>query len=322
MICNFLILIENNLRGYNLDQIENWEDVKCNLCGSNSLNKLFSGKDLVYKREGFFTVVKCENCGLMYTNPRPNQSIISNYYPDEYWEINEDYGDNESKLKHLAHQFINKISTKMDIPSEPDAKLLDIGCGDGKQLFKHKENGWITYGVEINDLAANFVREHYGLNVFTGTVEEAKFENDFFDVIILNNVLEHLFDPKTTLNEINRILKNNGTLVIGIPNANSFEAKIFKKYWSAWDLPRHLYHFTPNTIKSLLNKTGFQVLEIKFDNNPTVTLSSLRLIFEERKINPLLGLSFSYPFSHLMSVIFAKLGRSYGISVYSTKKKI
>jgi SAM-dependent methyltransferase len=160
------------------------------------------------------------------------------------------------------------------------------------------------------------------LNVFTGTVEEAKFENDFFDVIILNNVLEHLFDPKTTLNEINRILKNNGTLVIGIPNANSFEAKIFKKYWSAWDLPRHLYHFTPNTIKSLLNKTGFQVLEIKFDNNPTVTLSSLRLIFEERKINPLLGLGFSYPFASLMSVILAKSGRSYAMAIYSTKKKI
>ena len=102
-------------------------------------------------------------------------------------------------------------------------------------------------------------------------------------------------DPKTTLNEINRILKNDGTLVIGIPNANSFEARRFRKYWTGWDLPRHLYHFTPNTIKSLLSKTGFQVLEFKFDNNPNVTLSSLKYIFEERKINPILGSEFIIP---------------------------
>ncbi len=160
------------------------------------------------------------------------------------------------------------------------------------------------------------------MNVFTGIVENAKFENEFFDVIILNNALEHMSDPKTTLNEINRILKNNGTLVIGIPNANSFEAKKFKKYWTGWDLPRHLYHFTPDTIKSLLNKTGFQVLEIKFDNNPNVTLSSLKYIFEEYKINSILGLSFSYPFANLLSMILAKSGKSYGMAVYSMKKKI
>ncbi len=124
-----------------MNQIKNFEYVKCNLCDSNSLNKLFTGKDLVYKKEGFFTVVKCKNCGLIFTNPRPNQSIISNYYPDEYWEINKDYREVETKLKKLAHQLNNKISSKMTILNKPNGKLLDIGCGDGKQLLKYKENG-------------------------------------------------------------------------------------------------------------------------------------------------------------------------------------
>ncbi len=308
--------------GINLYQKENFEYVKCNLCGSNSLNKFFTGKDLLYKKEGFFTVVKCRKCGLIYTNPRPKQSIISNYYPNEYWEINDDYGDVQTNLKRLAHKFINKISYKMTIPYKPNGKLLDIGCGDGKELLKHQENGWETYGVEINDFAARYVREHYGLNVFTGIVEDAKFENEFFDVIILNNVLEHMSDPKKTLNEINRILKNNGTLIISIPNANSFEARKFKKYWTGWDLPRHLYHFTPNTIKYLLNKTQFQVLEIKYDNNPNIILSSLKYIFEEQKINPIIGLSLVYPFANLLTLILAKSGRSYSMFVYSRKNKI
>ncbi len=300
---------------------ENFEYVECNLCGFNSSNKLFIGKDLLYRKQGLFTVVKCKNCGLIYTNPRPNQTSLSFYYPEEYWEINEDnYEDVGLKLKKFAHQFINKISYKMTIPPNPNGKLLDIGCGDGKELLRHKRNGWETYGVEINDLAAKYVREQLGLNVFTGIVEDAEFKNEFFDVIILNNVLEHMSDPKTTLNEINRILKNDGTLAISIPNANSFEAKKFKKYWTGWDLPRHLYHFTPNTIKSLLNKTGFQISEIKYDNNPNIILSSLKYIFEERKINPILGLSFSYPFANLLSIILAKSGRSYSMFVYSMKK--
>jgi SAM-dependent methyltransferase len=193
---------------YKLDLKEDFENVKCNLCGSNSSNKFFTGKDLLYKKEGLYTVVKCRDCGLIYTNPRPNQTIITNYYPSEYWEINENNQvDSESSFKKLAHRFINKISYKMTIPFKTNGKLLDIGCGDGKELLRQKENGWDTYGVEINDLAANYVRKHYGLNVFTGIVEDAEFDDEFFDVIILNNVLEHMSDPKTTLNEIHRILK-------------------------------------------------------------------------------------------------------------------
>lgn len=305
-----------------MEQNENFEYVECNLCGSNSLNKLFTGKDLLFKNEGLFTVVKCNNCGLIFTNPRPNQNIISEYYPGDYWEINENSGNSKSNLKKLAHKFINKISYKMTISHKFNGKLLDIGCGDGKELLKHKKNGWQTYGVEINDFAASYVRKHYGLNVFTGIVEDAEFEDEFFDIIILNNVLEHMSDPKTTLNEINRILKNDGTLVISIPNANSFEARRFKKYWTAWDLPRHFYHFTPDTIKSLLLRTGFQVSEFKFDNNPNIILSSLKYIFEERKINPILGLSLSYPFANLLSNLLAISHRSYNMFVYSGKKKL
>lgn len=300
---------------------KDFEYVKCNLCDSDNSSILFKGKDMVHKKKGLFTVVKCLNCGLIYTNPRPNENIISKYYPDEYWDIydNEDEGI-DIRLKKLVHKFINKISYKMTISPQLGGKILDIGCGDGKRLLELRKDGWDTYGVEISDLAAEYVRERYGLNVITGKVEDARFKNEIFDVIILDNVLEHLSDPKTSLIEISRILKNDGTLAIIIPNVNSFEAKQFRKYWTGWELPRHLYHFTPMSIRDLLAKTGFEVLKIDFDTNPNNILSSLKYIFKDRGINTLIGLTIVFPFAILTSLILGKTKQSYNMAVYSKKQ--
>ena len=109
-------------------------------------------------------------------------------------------------------------------------------------------------------------------------------------------------------------------MFISVPNVDSFEAKWFKKYWTAWDFPRHFYHFSPTTIKSLLNKTGFDVLSIEYDNNPNIILSSLKYIFEAKGINPILGLGISYPFANLASIILAKTKRSYNMAIFSKKR--
>lgn len=300
---------------------ENFESVKCNLCGLNNSNTIFKGKDMVHGKLGLFTIVKCNECGLIYVNPRPNQTIISDYYPNEYWDIDENNNGNiEKKLKKTIHKIINKMYYKMAIPPKSGGKILDIGCGDGKSLLKLKEDDWDTYGVEISEMASKYAREILGLNIFTGILEDAEFEGEFFDVVLLNNVLEHLSDPATTLKEINRILKNDGKVIISIPNVDSFEAKHFKKYWTAWDLPRHLYHFSPVTIKSILNKTGFEVLDIEYDNNPNIILSSFKYVFQDYGINPILGLILLFPFANLASLILGKTKRSYNMVVYSKKK--
>lgn len=299
---------------------ENFEFVKCNLCDSNHSTILFKGKDMVHKKEGTFTIVKCNKCGLVYVNPRPKHNVISKYYPDDYWDIDGDNTpNNEMKLKNLVHRIINKIYYKINIPYHNGGKILDIGCGDGKGLLKLKEEGWETFGVEISPLAAEHARNKLSLNIFNGIVEDAQYEDEFFDVIILNHVLEHLSYPNTTLTEINRILKHGGRLVISVPNVNSFEARYFKKYWSAWELPRHLYHFTPSTIKSLLDKTGFEVINIEYDNNPNNILSSFKYVFEDNGINQMLGLILVFPFANLASLILGKTKKSYNMVVYSKK---
>jgi methionine biosynthesis protein MetW len=298
----------------------NFEYEKCNLCESDDSTILFNGRDRVHKKDGLFTVVKCNNCGLIYTNPRPKQTIISEYYPEVYWDIKENEEVNfENKLKKVVHKSINKIYYQMKIPSQYSGKVLDIGCGDGKLLSNLKNTGWETYGVEISDLAVEFARKKYGLNIFEGVAEDAMFEDEFFDVIILSHVLEHLPDPKATLKEINRILKPNGLLIISIPNVNSFEAKHFKKYWTAWELPRHFYHFSNKTVETLLNKTGFNISKINYDTNPNIFLSSFKYLLEDLGINPLVGLILIFPFSNILSLIIGNIKQSSSMTLFIKK---
>ena len=300
---------------------ENFESVKCNLCDSCNSTILFNGKDRVHKKDGLFKVVKCNNCGLIYTNPRPKQKVISDYYPDEYWDTNENREDNfEKKLKKIVHKVINGIYYQFKIPSEYSGKVLDIGCGDGKGLYKLKNEGWETYGVEISELAIEYARKMRHLNIFNGFVEDAMFEDEFFDVIILSQVLEHLPNPLSTLKEINRILKNDGLLIISIPNVESFDAKHFKKYWTGWELPRHFYHFSPLSVELLLNKAGFDILKKEFDNNPNIFLSSFKYVLEDKGFPTIWGLTFIFPLGNLLSVIMGRTKKSSSMTLFSEKQ--
>lgn len=305
-------------------QKKGFEYVKCNLCGSDDSAILFAGKDRRHKNPGSFSVVRCNKCGLIYLNPRPVN--ISEYYPPEYWGL-----ERVNKKSRLIKAFlkmnqalIKVVCHKMTIPLKNNGKLLDIGCGDGKFLYSMKKLGWQTYGVEISDLAAKYTREVLGLNVFTGTVEDTSFPDKFFDGITMHHVLEHVEDPTATLLEINRILKDDGLLAIGVPDAGSLEARIFKGYWEHWDMPRHLYHFSPKTIRALLEKTGFCIIEIKHDPHPGGILGSIQYILEDLGIDRRVGFALTYtlafPFAYLLGFFLGKLNSSGSMAVYARKK--
>jgi SAM-dependent methyltransferase len=136
-----------------------------------------------------------------------------------------------------------------------------VGCGTGGLLDWLKKHGWHVYGVEISKQAAEYGNK-YELNIFNGELIEAKYPSAFFDVVVINQVLEHLYDPKKTLKEIHRILKTDGTLIVGVPNIDSYEAKVFGRYWSALDIPRHLYHFNLRSLKLLVEENNFNIKRI------------------------------------------------------------
>lgn len=261
----------------------NMEFVNCALCGLNETKELFEGKDFMHGLSREFNLVQCENCGLVYVNPRPSQKQITGFYPEEY-AAHQRYRIKKKhypRLRKIAKKILRR-GTKVKLKFQGEGKILDIGCGSGKFLCNLKEAGWKCYGVEPSEVASKRARE-LGLNVLTGDILSAAYSQDFFDVIVLNHTLEHLPNPNEVLREINRILKPDGLLRIYIPNIQSLAAKIFGRYWFNLDVPRHIYHYTPYTLKKILEKNGFKVRKIKYLSSTSGILGSIQYLIREKK---------------------------------------
>jgi len=155
-------------------------------------------------------------------------------------------------------------------------KVLDIGCGTGDRLDVFRTLGFEASGVETSD-SADYAKEQLKLNVIKGDLVSAHFPDNFFDIVTLYNVLEHTHNPMRVCKEVNRILKEDGFLVIQVPNKDSLQSKIFKKRWVAFDVPRDLYYYGIGTIRSLLKKAKFKVTNIDHFMNwyhpPTLVIS-------------------------------------------------
>ncbi|MGH7206387.1 MAG: class I SAM-dependent methyltransferase [Nitrospiraceae bacterium] len=166
------------------------------------------------------------------------------------------------------------------IPYRGDGRILDVGCGPGKLLRVLRDWGWGVHGVDFSPVAVECAREKYGLEVRLGDLLQARYEDGYFDVVMFNHCLEHVYQPVETLREAYRILKPGGLLLIAIPNARSFESRLFGKWWVQWDVPRHLFHFTKQTMTRLLTKTGFRLALIKDGMGTSFFLGSVDSVYK------------------------------------------
>jgi SAM-dependent methyltransferase len=171
--------------------------------------------------------------------------------------------------------------------------------------------GWEVHGVEVAPELAQHAREEFNLDVSTGPAEVAlpRFPNDHFDVVSMWHVLEHLFDPSWVLAEVYRILKPGGRLMLEVPNFHSLSRFILRTYWFPLELPRHLYHFTPQTLQAMLTKGGFRVTSLKGVPAALAITMSLQLLWNRCTgdpggrgiiLNPAL-LSLFFPMSWLLA---------------------
>lgn len=304
------------------------ESVLCNLCGSDDFLLKFVGKDRLLNIPGEFSVVECNVCGLVYVNPRPTKESLKKYYPQTKESLIKYYPQTNSNsnvpgrpltqaVLRLHKMLVEAVSYKISIPELKNGTLLDIGCGTGSYLASMKQLGWDAYGVELSSAACEVARRNTGLAVFHGTVDEASFPNEFFDVVTMHQVLEHTQNPAETLSEIHRILKADGLVAMSVPDAESWESKIFGPAWVAWELPRHLYHFSRATITAMLEKKGFSVIAVKHDAHPGGVLGSMRYVFADVKLNPRIGFALAYPLSFLLAAILSKLNTSGSMAIYA-----
>jgi SAM-dependent methyltransferase len=236
------------------------EYVCCNLCGADDPHLLFQGWDRLHGKPGRFRMVQCQECGLIYLNPRPVISEIDRYYPADYpphlapvqaakgrisrWDVR--YGLNK-RLRALT-------------ALQPRGRLLDVGCATGAFIAFAREQGWDVHGVELADTAASFCRNVLHLPVVTGDLLQTDYPAESFDVITLWTVLEHLHDPLATLHEIRRILQPSGLLALALPNVESLDAQFFGPAWAGYDVPRHLYIMPNVTLERMLAQAGFSVV--------------------------------------------------------------
>lgn len=242
------------------------EIIGCDICKSRKYSLVFVGRDNRFGYKEEFTFVKCENCGLIYLNPRPSLKQIKHLYEKEYtpegWEmivrgLESPRWENVRKLWHKVNGNYSDC-----VIEDARGTVLEIGCGSGEKFLSVlKRKGCEVFGVEINDRYVE-MHEKRGLNVFYGSLEEAKFPYEHFDTVIMSQVIEHLPSPKQTLIEIRRILKQEGRILIYCPNADGYLRSCFGKYWHGWHIPFHFFVFSNRTISKLAKDVGFTVSKI------------------------------------------------------------
>ncbi|MFH0865377.1 MAG: class I SAM-dependent methyltransferase [Bacteroidota bacterium] len=244
------------------------EILKCEICDGNEFADFMQCTDYFLTKERFF-LKKCKNCGLVFVNPRPEIQNLKNYYesPDyishsgsEKGIVNKIYKRIRQITHNKKYKLVNSFSTEKNI--------LDIGSGSGELLSLFKKNNWETLGMEPNSEARKFSIKQYGIEVIDEK-EIDKIPYHSFGAITLWHVLEHVPELNKRVQEMKKILSQDGFLFIAVPHHESYDAEYYKKFWAAYDVPRHLYHFTPNTLGRLLQNHGFEIVKtipMKFDS--------------------------------------------------------
>lgn len=241
---------------------------KCLVCDSSKLETFIETQDWFLSNEKF-TIVKCENCDFLFTNPRPEAVDLGKYYKSSEYisHSNNKKGFINSIYQTVRAYTLNK-KFKLIQEFKKQGSILDIGCATGEFLNVFQKAKWNTYGIEPDSDARSLAISNFKLDVFS---EEKLFDfaENSFDVITMWHVLEHVSLLNERVLEVFRLLKDDGFAFIALPNANSFDAKKYEKFWAAYDVPRHLYHFTSGTFNKLIEKHNFEIVEIlpmKFDS--------------------------------------------------------
>lgn len=274
--------------------VEVEEAQSCVLCLGDGVELYKSLNDRLFSSPGTWELLRCLNCGLAWVNPRPIPAGISKLYADYYthnivkgashpsglWAGVSNailagrlgyHGLVSGSLREqmgLVLSWVGPIRemvelSVMTLAAPAKGALLDVGCGNGEFLARMRDLGWEVAGLEPDKAAVRVARERFGLCVREGTISETGFPEDAFDAITINHVIEHLCDPVGTLRECSRLLKPGGKLVVATPNIQSLGHLVFREFWRGLEVPRHVYLFSPDSLRTCCERAGLRVLKIR-----------------------------------------------------------
>jgi 2-polyprenyl-3-methyl-5-hydroxy-6-metoxy-1,4-benzoquinol methylase len=244
----------------------------CPICSNTQFTPFLTCTDYTVSKENF-NIVNCTTCNFAFTNPRPTAQEIGKYYQsDEYIS----HSNTTKGIINSLYQWVRKytlikklqLANRLSKHVSNIKNILDIGCGTGEFLNICNANAYNCVGIEPDPSARKSAIENFKLNVY----DQEKLntlEHNNFDVISMWHVLEHVHHLKERMQTLKQLLKPKGKIIIAVPNKSSYDATTYSKYWGAYDVPRHLYHFTPKDIETLCLKNNLRVSEIlpmKFDS--------------------------------------------------------
>jgi 2-polyprenyl-3-methyl-5-hydroxy-6-metoxy-1,4-benzoquinol methylase len=231
----------------------------CELCGSTQARELYTARDRLSNADARFAIAECLGCGVLRTLPEMTDAQLAAFYPNDYWGGNTPVS--EDWIRKSQHEKIRVLFAC----GLKGGRILDVGCGAGFFLRALDSERWDAFGVEVGAAASAAAKLALGKErVFNGSLVDAACAESFFDVVTLWSTLEHTNEPRLTLEESRRILKPGGSIIVQVPNASSYQARLFGGAWFSLDAPRHRYHFTKNTLLALLHKTGFDTYYTTF----------------------------------------------------------
>ncbi|MEO7924259.1 MAG: class I SAM-dependent methyltransferase [Chitinophagaceae bacterium] len=250
----------------------------CPVCGSADIKNILSAKDYTVSGEAF-AIAECAACTLRFTQDVPGADSIAPYYKSDNYIS---HTDTATGLVNRLYQSVRKRTLKQkrklieNTTGLSKGNLLDIGSGTGAFAGEMKKAGWFVTGLEPDAEARALAKRSHNIDL-GDTSQFYQLTPGTFDAITLWHVLEHVHDLQGYMKQIRSLLKENGKLFIAVPNYTSKDAAIYKEYWAAWDVPRHLYHFSPIAMKTLVEKHGMTILQYKpmwFDSFYVSMLSS------------------------------------------------
>jgi 2-polyprenyl-3-methyl-5-hydroxy-6-metoxy-1,4-benzoquinol methylase len=231
----------------------------CPVCHSNSFSNYLNVEDYtVSKKE--FTIQQCNTCYFLFTNPRPDIEKIGAYYQSQdYISHHDDAKDLMSKLYTSVRNYTIKQKIKLINELKPgQGSLLDIGCGTGSFLQATRQAGWKISGTEPDPEARQIAAKKVGEDLYE-SINHIEPANRSYDVITMWHVLEHVHLLNETLDWLSGHLTAEGKIIIAVPNPQSADATHYGRFWAAYDVPRHLYHFTKDSMALLMKKHGFKI---------------------------------------------------------------
>ena len=255
--------------------------MNCPVCLNSATVPALSGTDLLFETTSkTFTLDSCSACRCLFLNPMPRKEEIAGFYPNQYWWSAGKPGllkKFEAIYRRMALRghisFISKAAG-----SRAGLALLDVGCGSASLLDLMKQRGFRVMGVDFSSEAAAVAKEENGVQVVVGSLEDAAFPDASFDIVTLFHVMEHVTNPREVLKEVGRILRPGGSVVLQVPNIDSWQFGIFGAKWYGLDIPRHVIDYSSGAILRLLAETGFEVNRVRHFNvrdNAPAFVSSL-----------------------------------------------